>query len=118
MLQTEKALLSGKMYRAEELHAKGLVDVLAEDGEGERKVYEFIVRQAGKDLAAGGVHQVRRRLAPVRYEQLLEVADIWVDTALRMGPRELRMMEKLVRAQERVAVLPARQETAEFPPAR
>jgi DSF synthase len=118
VLQTEKALLSGKMYRAEELHAKGLVDVLAEDGEGERKVYEFIVRQAGKDRAAAGVHQVRRRLAPVRYEQLLEVADIWVDTALRMGPRELRMMEKLVRAQERVAVLPARQETAEFPPAR
>ena len=118
VLQTEKALLSGKMYRAEELHAKGLVDVLAEDGSGERAVYEFIVRQAGKDRAAAGIHQVRRRLAPVRYEQLLEVADIWVDTALRMGSRELRMMEKLVRAQERVAVLPARQETAEFPPAR
>lgn len=118
VLQTEKALMSGKMFRAEELHAKGLVDILAEDGAGERTVYEFIVRQAGKDRAAAGIHQVRRRVAPVRYEQLLEIADIWVDTALRMGPRELRMMEKLVRAQERVAVLPARQETAEFPPAR
>lgn len=118
VLQTEKALMSGKMFRAEELHAKGLVDILAEDGAGERTVYEFIVRQAGKDRAAAGIHQVRRRLAPVRYEQLLEVADIWVDTALRMGSRELRMMEKLVRAQERVAVLPARQETTEIPPLR
>jgi len=118
VLQTEKALMSGKMFRAEELHAKGLVDILAEDGAGERTVYEFIVRQAGKDRAAAGIHQVRRRLAPVRYEQMLEVAEIWVDTALRMGPRELRMMEKLVRAQERVAVLPARQEAADFPPAR
>lgn len=118
VLQTEKALMSGKMFRAEELHAKGLVDILADDGAGERKVYDFIVRQAGKDRAAAGIHQVRRRLAPVRYEQLLEVADIWVDTALRMGSREMRMMEKLVRAQERVAVLPDRQETAEVPPAR
>ncbi len=58
---------------------------------------------------------MRRRLAPVKYEQLLEVADIWVDTALKMGPREMRMMEKLVRAQERVAAPAARQETAEFP---
>ena len=98
--------MSGKMFRAEELHAKGLVDILAEDGAGERTVYDYIVRQAGKDRAAAGIHQVRRRLAPVRYEQLLEVAEIWVDTALRMGSRELRMMERLVRAQERVAVLP------------
>jgi DSF synthase len=104
MTQTERMILSGKAYRAEDLYARGVVDILADDGNGEKALYEHIVRLAGKDRSSAAIHQVRRRLCPVRYEQLLEVVEIWVDTALRMGPRQLRMMEKLVRAQERVAV--------------
>ncbi len=102
MSRTERMILSGKVYRAEELHAEGLVDILADDGCGESTLYEYIVRQNGRNRSTEAIHRVRRRLCPVRYEQLLEVAEIWVDTALRIGPREMRLMEKLTRAQERL----------------
>ena len=103
MRRTERMLLNGKLHRAEELHAEGVVDILAEDGRGENAVYDHIVRQAGKWNAQQAVLQVRRKLRPLLYEELMEVKEIWVDSALRLGPREIRLMERLVNAQSRVS---------------
>jgi DSF synthase len=103
MQRTERMLLNGKLYRAEELHAEGVVDILAEDGRGENAVYEHIVRQAGQRNAQQAVLQIRRKLRPLLYEELMEVKEIWVDTAMRLGPREIRLMERLVKAQTRVS---------------
>lgn len=102
MQQTERLLLNGKLHRAEELHAEGVVDTVAENGRGENAVYEHIVRQASRQIAREGVMQVRRKLRPLIYEELMEVREIWVDTAMRLGPREIRLMERLMNAQTRV----------------
>ena len=103
MRRTERMLLNGKLHRAEELHAEGIVDILAEDGRGENAVYEHIVRQAGRQNAHQAVLQVRRKLRPLLYEELMDVKEIWVDSAMRLGPREIRLMERLVNAQTRVS---------------
>jgi DSF synthase len=97
--RTEQMLLNGKLYRAEELHAEGVVDILAENGRGENAVYEYIVRNENRGNTREAIHRVRRRLFPLRYEDLLDVADIWVDTAMQVGPREIRLMERLARSQ-------------------
>ena len=103
MRRTEQMLLNGKLHRAEDLHAEGIVDIMAENGRGENAVYEHIVRQAGKRNAQQAVLQVRRRLQPLLYEELMEVKEIWVDSAMRLGPREIRLMERLVNAQSRIS---------------
>jgi len=112
--RTERMLLNGKLHRAEELHAEGVVDILAEDGRGENAVYEHIVRQAGKWNAQQAVLQVRRKLRPLLYEELMEVKEIWVDSAMRLGPREIRLMERLANAQARISAFA----TASIPPPR
>jgi hypothetical protein len=33
----------------------------------------------------------------------MEVKEIWVDNAMRLGPREIRLMERLLNAQARVS---------------
>ena len=38
---------------------------------------------------------------PVSFEELMTVTEIWVDTALQLGEKSLRTMERLVRAQLR-----------------
>ncbi|OGI57239.1 MAG: hypothetical protein A2V58_06475 [Candidatus Muproteobacteria bacterium RBG_19FT_COMBO_61_10] len=43
--RAEKIILSGKIYSAEELYEMGVVDVLANDGEGEQAVYAYIKKQ-------------------------------------------------------------------------
>ena len=106
MQRTERMLLNGRLHRAEELHAEGVVDILAEEGRGENAVYEHIVRQADRRNARQAIMQVRRKLRPLLYEELMEVREIWVDTAMRLGHREIRLMERLVNAQSRVPTIP------------
>jgi DSF synthase len=42
-----------------------------------------------------------REIVPISYDELLHVVNIWVDAALRLTERDLRMMERLVRAQSK-----------------
>lgn len=97
--RAEAMMLDGVMYSAERLHELGIVDVLAEPGEGVRAVNE-VIRQNRRIAAARlALHRVRDAVDPVTHEELMDVTRIWVDTALQLGDRQLRMMERLVRAQ-------------------
>jgi DSF synthase len=97
--KAEQMILSGRLYLAEELHALGVVDVLAEPGEGELAVHEYIRREARSRNGALALRSVRDEIQPVAYAELMRVTDIWVDAALRLEPRDLRMMERLVSRQ-------------------
>lgn len=105
--EAERMMLSGRTYRAEELHEKGIVDVLAEPGEGERAVHDYVADHSRRRNAYLAVRRVRQQLRPVTFESLMDTTEIWVDAALNLSPRDLRLMERLVKAQERVAAPPA-----------
>ena len=45
--------------------------------------------------------QARRLAAPIAYESLQSVVELWAVTALRLTDRDLRLMERLARAQVR-----------------
>lgn len=97
----EELITSGRTYTGEELHRLGLVDVLADDGQGERALREF-VRTANRKLKTlQAVAKVRDTLHPISHEDLLKVVDIWVDAALALDARDLKTMERLVKAQVR-----------------
>ena len=38
---------------------------------------------------------------PVGYDELMGITEVWVDTALALGEKSLRTMDRIVRAQER-----------------
>jgi DSF synthase len=42
----------------------------------------------------------KRQFQPVTHAEMKAVVDIWVDAALRLETRDLRMMARLVRAQD------------------
>lgn len=116
---TEEIITSGNMYSAHQLYDMGVVDVLAPDGEGEAAVYSFIRKHARAANGRRGIEQIRQEIAPVTRDELSRVVAVWADAALRLTDRDLRMMERLVRAQSRTrdmdddaAVLP----TAEVMP--
>lgn len=45
--------------------------------------------------------RVRQRVAPVDYDELLDICDIWVETALDLPDKDKRTMRRLVRSQSR-----------------
>jgi DSF synthase len=97
----EKLIMSGKVYTAEELHALGVIDALAEDGEGDIAVREYMARNRRKHNAHRAIYRSKRRVNPVTYEELRDIVDIWVDAALELGEPDLRKMMRLTSAQGR-----------------
>jgi DSF synthase len=47
------------------------------------------------------VYEARRRVNPVTLQELLDIVDIWVETAMNLEERDLRIMERLCAAQDR-----------------
>jgi DSF synthase len=92
-------ITSGKVYTADDMLAVGVIDALAQDGQGESEVASVIRRRARSRNGLAGLAAVRRRVAPVDFTELLDVVHIWVDTALRLTPRDLKLMQKLVTRQ-------------------
>ena len=106
--ETERVILSGKTWRSEELHELGIVDVLADPGHGEDVVREYIAeRRRRSPNAMVALQSVRQAINPVTYDELEKITQIWVDAAMRLNDRDLKIMDRLVRSQDRVG----RQET-------
>ncbi len=103
----EKMILSGNLYTGAQLHDMGVVDVLAEDGEGEAAVRDYIERNSRKFNAQQAMVRTRRLVNPVTLDELRGVVDIWVETAMSVTEPDLRKMERLAQAQQRRLLRPA-----------
>lgn len=100
-LQAERMIASGKLYTAEELHALGLVQVLAEPGEGVAETHRLLARNLRRHNGLSALFRAGRRVAPLLYQELRDVTEIWVDAALRLEETDLRKMERLTAAQDK-----------------
>ena len=98
---TEELITSGSLYTERQLYDMGVVDVLAPDGAGDAAVYSFIRKHAKSSNGRRAIEMVRREVEPVTHEELMRVVSIWADAALRLTERDLRLMERLVRAQNK-----------------
>jgi len=98
---TEELITGGNLYTGRQLFDMGIVDVLAPDGAGEAAVYSFIRKHSKAANGRRAVETVRREVEPVTREELMRVVEIWADAALRLTDRDLRMMDRLVRAQSK-----------------
>lgn len=99
--RAQEMIMSGRIYSAEELHAMGIIDVLADDGAGAAAAADYIAASDRKYHAHQAIHRVRRRVNPVTEQELRDVVEIWVDTALALPEADLRKMERLAAAQDR-----------------
>jgi DSF synthase len=101
--QVEKMILSGRIYSAQELYEMGVVDVVAEDGDGINEINKFIKILTKNKNTRSALLKIRHRVNPVSLKELLDIGEIWVDAAMSLGSRELKTMERLVRSQDRMA---------------
>jgi DSF synthase len=99
----EKIMMSGELLTAQKMHNLGLVDEVVEDGQGEQAVGRYIRRHLKRSNAFEAMSRIRKCINPVTYEELIQITKIWVDAALKLTGRDLRMIERLVQAQNRRA---------------
>ena len=99
--QAQQMMLDGRVYSSDELHKMGVVDILVPKGEGVAAVQDLVKRNQRIGHARLAMNRVESVCHPVSFEELMTVTEIWVDTALQLGEKSLRVMERLVRAQLR-----------------
>jgi DSF synthase len=99
--QAERMMLDGNVYSTDELFKLGVVDILVPRGEGFAAAQNLIRRNQRIGHARAAMTRVQRACHPVSVAELMLVTNIWVDTALQLGDKSLKTMERLVRAQLR-----------------
>lgn len=97
----EQMILGGKIYTASELYEIGIVDILAENGQGEAAVAEYIEQHKQKYPAEVAIHRARKYAQPVTHDELLHITDMWVETAKTLDASNIKKMRRFVRMQKR-----------------
>jgi len=97
----QQIIASGRRYRAEELFEMGVIDVLADKQQGQQAVRDYIRRYRRVSNGLAAIRRVQDQIQPIRYQELITTAEIWVDTAMTLNERDLSTMQRLLQAQNR-----------------
>ncbi|MHB8495653.1 MAG: crotonase/enoyl-CoA hydratase family protein [Casimicrobiaceae bacterium] len=100
--KAEDIVMSGQVFTAKEMYDLGVVDHLAEDGAGLEAVRGLVKSRQRKRNTYRAMSLAKREFQPVTHAEMTAIVDVWVDAALRLENRDLRMMARLVRAQEKL----------------
>jgi DSF synthase len=95
----EALITSGRIYSADEMLTMGVVDIVTDDGTGEDEVNALIKRRSRSRNGLAALAATRRRVHKITFEELMDVVQIWVDSALQLNMRDLKLMHRLVSRQ-------------------
>lgn len=110
MRTAEEVIMSGKVYSAKEMHDLGVVDELTEDGMGRETAQLLIKSRQRRRNSYRAMTLAKRQFQPVTHSEMRAVVEVWVDAALRLETRDLRMMARLVKAQDRLVQQPTEEQ--------
>ncbi len=110
---TKRLITTGEVLTADQMLKLGLVDIVADNGQGHRAVQAYIASAHRRANAHHALNRIRQCVNPITYEELIEITTVWVDTALQLGPRDLKMIQRLMAKQNRrAAAAPAKAKQA------
>lgn len=95
----EELASSAHLFSAEDMLERGVIDEVVDDGEGPAAVNDFLRH---REPQRRSIYQVRRRVKSLARQELDDIVHIWVDTALRINPRDLKLMGHLVSRQDKI----------------
>ncbi|MET0069109.1 MAG: crotonase/enoyl-CoA hydratase family protein [Candidatus Thiodiazotropha sp.] len=98
----ERMIVNAEGYTAEQLYEMGIVDMVADPGEGEIALRSFIKRLNKSNITRRSVLNMRNRVLPLEKQELLDIAHDWVDAAFSLSDRDISAMSRLVRAQTKM----------------
>ena len=95
----EGLTVSCRLDSADDMIVPVVVDRVGDHGSGEAEIGNVIQARSRSRNAMAGIAAARRCVHKLDYEELLGVVDVWVDTALSLGSRDIKLMQRLVSRQ-------------------
>jgi len=97
----DRIIASKKTYTATEMLELNIIDKIVETGQGQKEVENYMAHFYKRFNAFKSINQVKKINDNIRYEELYEIGKIWVDTALELTTKNLKLMERLVKRQNK-----------------
>lgn len=98
----DRLIVSNQTFTAAQMHELGLVHLVAPKGEGLAACQEFIRKSERRHPGLVNARKAMKLTHPIRLEELKRIVDLWADTALQLSDSDLKVMNRLVRAQGRI----------------
>lgn len=98
----DKMILGCERFTADQCLEMGLIDVVVDEGEGEQAVQAFIQKNGRQAEGFLSAQKAKARVNPLTYDELKDIVNVWVENALRLTERDLKVMERFYRAQSRL----------------
>lgn len=113
MRKAEEIIMSGEVYTAKQMYDAGVVDEITDDGNGLAATRAMIKSRNRKRNSYRAMSIAKREIQPVNHGEMQRIVRVWVDAAMRLENRDLRMMARLVRAQDKLSNLSLEEEALE-----
>ena len=98
----DRLIVSNHTYTAEEMYELGIVHQLAENGEGLAACQDFIKKSERRHPGLVNARRAMKSVNPIGLSELKRIVDLWADAALQLSDSDLKVMNRLTRAQERI----------------
>ncbi|MEQ8773650.1 MAG: crotonase/enoyl-CoA hydratase family protein, partial [Erythrobacter sp.] len=99
----DRIIVSNQTYTAEEMYEMGIVHALAEPGDGVNAVREFLKKSDRRHAGLVGSRRAIKEVWKLDVSELYRITELWADTALQLSESDLKVMNRLVAAQARLA---------------
>jgi len=104
LAKAEKICSSADVFSADEMFALGVVDRVVDDGTGLESTKRLIGQRQRHANTYRAMKAAKSHCMPISHQELINIVDVWADAAMRLDTRDLRMMARLVKAQDRLLV--------------
>jgi DSF synthase len=98
----EEMMLTGRIYSAEEMQEVGLVHLVVDQGQGIDAARDFMQKNKRRHVGGRAVYKAGHVVNPVTLEELDAIVQIWADSCLQLRERDLKVMQRLVAAQDKL----------------
>ena len=96
----ERIILSGETYTAGELYDMGVIDVLAEDGEGILATKDYMNSHNRSHNTIRAMKKIRQIVHPITKQTFYDIVDIWVEAAMDLSEKDLAKLDRLLQLQK------------------
>ena len=99
----DRLILENETYSAQQMFDMGIVHRLAEPGEGIAAMRDFMTKSDRRHAGMVNARKATRISAPIGMDEYYQIVDLWADAALQLREQDLKLMQRLANAQERLA---------------
>src|SRR5262249_50193906 len=98
--RAESIILDGRLHSVFEIKELGLIERIAAPAAGRSEMESHLLKLSKRFDAVLSIYKARRRSFPISYQEMTDIVEDWVSTAMRLSATDLRKMRKLAAAQD------------------